>query len=105
MSQHYILNDDNVAVPVDVLEWARWFDMNYQRRIVRRDKWPDGVVVSTVFLGLDHAWGERGPRHIFETMVFGGDFDQETERYSTWAQAEAGHHAMVERLRERMEAL
>lgn len=59
----------------------------------------DDVRVSTVFLGLDHNWGV-GPPHIFETMVFGGDLDEECVRYSTEAQALAGHDEMVARVRE-----
>ena len=94
--QHYILDENRVAVPVDLMTWAQWYETADRR--VGREAFEDGVVVSTVFLGLDHSWGERGPRHIFETMVFGGPFDQETERYATWAQAEAGHAAMVRRI-------
>jgi hypothetical protein len=50
----------------------------------------DGVEVSTVFLGLDHAWG-KGPPMLFETMIFGGEHDQYQERCSTWEQAEEMH--------------
>ena len=46
--------------------------------------------VSTVFLGLNHNFGTRADQW-FETMVFGGQYDQEQERYETWDQAEAGH--------------
>lgn len=58
---------------------------------------PDRVMVSTVLLVLDHQWGD-GPPIIFETMVFGGRWDQEMDRYSTEAQALAGHWAMVHRV-------
>ena len=58
--------------------------------------------VSTVFLGLDHRfWGEGQPI-LFETMIFGGPFnDNQTmycdyqERYCTWGQAETGHEAAL----------
>ena len=50
-------------------------------------------IVSTVWLGLDHAHGD-GPPILFETMVFGeGSWvDQDCQRYSTLleAQDEAG---------------
>lgn len=49
-------------------------------------------LVSTVFLGLDHAWS--GPPLLFETMVFKdnnyGSVEYE-QRYSTWYEAEKGH--------------
>jgi hypothetical protein len=63
-----------------------------QNRHVAKTKGP-GCKISTVFLGLDHSFGEGKPL-LFETMVFGGKFDQETNRYSTWDEAEAGHIEM-----------
>jgi hypothetical protein len=52
------------------------------------------VVVSTVFLFLDHAF--RGePPQLFETMIFGGAHGQYQERCSTWEQAEAQHAEAV----------
>lgn len=56
------------------------------------------VRISTVFLGLDHSFGE-GPPLIFETMIFGGAYDQFQDRYTTWKQAEAGHKRVVAALR------
>lgn len=48
------------------------------------------VFVSTVYLGLDHGWGD-GPPLIYETMIFGGAADQWQDRYTTREQAVAGH--------------
>src|SRR5215472_14360522 len=39
--------------------------------IVARDELPDGTILSTVWLGLDH--GFFGPPLIFETMRFGDE--------------------------------
>ena len=57
-----------------------------------------GISVSTVFLGLDHRWFGDGPPLVFETMVFGGEFDHEQERYGSWAAAEAGHKRWVKKV-------
>lgn len=57
------------------------------------------VIVSTVFLGLDHRRGADGPPILFETMVFGGALNGEQERYSTWEEAQTGHDAMVARVK------
>lgn len=48
--------------------------------------------VSTVFLVINHQFGD-GPPLLFETMVFGPEtwHDDYCERYSTEAQAVAGH--------------
>lgn len=52
--------------------------------------------VSTVWLGLDHSYGD-GPPLLFETMVFGeSDWsDQDCKRYSTEAEARTGHAETV----------
>jgi hypothetical protein len=88
MSDKYILQGKK-AVPADLMTWAKWFEEHINDRIVARSEKGD-VQVSTVFLGLNHQWGE-GPPLIFETMIFGGEHDQWQERCSTWDQAEAQH--------------
>lgn len=94
---HYRLDGHNPVAVDDALEWAQWFEHSDDERRVAFDAVGD-VEISTVFLGLDHQWG-NGPPLIFETMVFNGPLDQEQDRYSTWEEAEAGHKAMVERVR------
>ena len=59
--------------------------------------------MSTVFLGLDHQWGDGLPQ-IFETMVGrhnpeeyeGIECEGHMERFSTWDEAVAGHKRIVE---------
>lgn len=53
------------------------------------------ISISTVWLGLDHAWGSELPL-IFETMVFGGVHDQEQERYTWEWEALEGHRRWTE---------
>jgi hypothetical protein len=95
VSEHYILEGRN-AVPCDLMTWARWFETAKSRRVISRVTVGD-CDVSTVFLGLNHAYGD-GPPQIFETMVFGGKHDGDMERCSTYEEAEAMHAAMVERV-------
>jgi len=82
----------------DLLAWARWFEASGDERRVALTDIAPGVRVSTVFLGLDHSFGGMRPL-IFETLVFGGALDQEMDRYSTRAEAIAGHERMVARVR------
>ena len=96
MSEHYIL-EGKTAVPADLMTWARWLEANRTTRHVKDERIGD-VRISTVFLGLDHSFGE-GPPLIFETLVFGGSLDGEMERCTTWEQAEAQHAAMCDRVR------
>jgi hypothetical protein len=92
---NYILDGRTPIVERDLLTWAKWFEHN--NRIVKSTYLPDGVHVSTVFLGIDHAFAFTGGAPIlFETMIFGGEHDDYQERYSTWEEAEQGHQRAIE---------
>lgn len=74
---------------------AKMRELAYKRVAITRLS--DGKVVSTVWLGLDHNYF-GGPPLIFETMVFPSEDDwtaEDSDRYSTEAEARAGHEAMV----------
>ena len=85
-----------LAVPCeDLLEWGRWFE-TADRHVDLTQIGP--LTVSTVFLGLDHSFGEGEPL-LFETMIFGAHAEDEAvegyqDRYPSWA--EAGHARAVE---------
>lgn len=88
--EKYILEGKKPVREHDILKWAAWYEK--ADRVVKSTVLPGNVRVSTVFLGLDHAFGFRSSEPIlFETMIFGGDHDGYQERYGTWEQAEAGH--------------
>lgn len=71
-----------------------------ERRVAKDEI--DGLVVSTVFLHMDHGFGD-GPPLLFETMILDGSDsdDRYQERYSTWEEAEAGHARAVAMVRKR----
>jgi len=96
---HYILIDGEPVVEPDLMTWARWFQANAAARVVARTTVADGTVVSTVFLGNDHNFGDGAPI-LFETLVFRHGSGEGQERYHTRAEAEAGHEQMVDRVRE-----
>ena len=89
MSRWYILDNNNKPVAKPVLEASQWLEDNDNRRIVKRDE-IGGILVSTVFLGLDHAWDSDIPV-LWETMIFGGEHDQYQERYTSYEDALEGH--------------
>lgn len=96
--EHY---DRQGNVIPDLMEWARLHnDDNYKR--VAQDT-IGTLWVSTVWLGLDHSFG-GGPPLIFETMVFDhGENDRsdlDCRRYSTEAEALAGHEEVCEEIRQ-----
>lgn len=81
--------------------WSRSMDTFDGRRVAETTI--GTLWVSTVFLGLDHNFGE-GPPLLFESMAFpdrdkDGYQDEMQERYYTWDEAIAGHKAMVEAVR------
>lgn len=73
-------------------------DMNY--KVVAKHH-EGGYEVSTVWLGLNHNWGDL-PLAIFETMIFGPEsWDGEyCDRYPTETAALAGHDQAVMHLRD-----
>lgn len=101
----YILDEKRRVVKCnDLLEWGLWFET--ADRLVKRTEFTQHkICVSTVFLAMDHSWGQGEPL-LFETMVFGEkeypSMDSECERYHTWHQAEKGHDAMVEKVMKRL---
>lgn len=99
MMPFYLLAGTEVVSTDDMREWAHWFERT--DRHIAATEVAEGVRVSTVFLGVDHGWGDTAPV-LFETMVFGGLLDGEIERYTTYHAAEQGHEAMIERVRQAM---
>ena len=92
MSDYYELIGQTVVPVGDVLDWARSFEA--QDRRVAHTRVLGMCNVSTVFLGLDHAFG-GGPPLLFESMTFwDGECGYEQERCSTWLQAQAQHAGM-----------
>lgn len=82
--------------------WGQDFQDERLKRVAR-DTLPNGIVVSTVWLGLDHRFGQ-GPPLIFETMVFlpssASGNELAMERYGTEADALAGHARLVAKYKE-----
>lgn len=89
----YILDEQGNPQPCeDLLTWAKWHE-GADRQICKTEA-EDGTLVSTVFLGLNHAFHD-GPPLLFETMIFGGAHDLYQDRYATKAEAIEGHERAV----------
>ncbi len=121
---HYILKGREVIAIHDLYEWAEWLEKDAKsgkksNRIVKQDHLPNGLFVSTVFLGVDYNFGFGGKPVLFETMVFdetkkknhsivlstgktetvidnlGEDIYQ--TRYCTYEEAEDGHEKAIKK--------
>lgn len=82
---YYILRDKQPVKVDDVSEWAREYNNN---KIIEHTKIND-ILISTAFLGIDHSMGKIPI--LFETMIFGGKYDDYQDRYSTYEEAIKGH--------------
>lgn len=105
-SDKYILGNDNRPIQIgatdrDLMLWAIWFEnsASTRERIVATTRVPFGGNVSTVFLGIDHNFGDQGPPILWETLIFGGVLDGDGARYTSHEDALAGHSRMVERVK------
>jgi hypothetical protein len=96
VNEYMILTADHEVVSTDLRTWSKAFGNTKAFEKARRvGKTTVGdAEVSTVFLGINHEF-MGGPPLWFETMVFGGDYDADQWRYTTWAEAEAGHARVV----------
>jgi hypothetical protein len=97
---HYMFIDGKVVPTKNMREWGKWFE-NADRRIDYTEisnfpEYPGGNFISTVFLGIDHNSGRSGPPILFETMVFGGAYDQRGWRYASFKEAKHGHWQIVD---------
>ncbi len=93
----YILDkDDNPVSEPDLIRWGRWMKNNSRK--IKRTEISKDVVVSTVFLGLDHNFSDGVPI-LFETLVFGGEYDGERYRYTTAEKARKDHVKMVRKIK------
>lgn len=104
MPGFWILTDDGVPVKVEgLLEWARWFEQNHEKRIVLQEE-VGNYWVSTIFLGLDHSFG-RGPPVLWETGLWkmkDGEPDKMVEscRATSRAEAIANHETCLALVKE-----
>ena len=87
--RYYILKGKEPVQVYDLVEWAKWSE--YADKTVKRTVLPDGVIISTVFTGIDSSVSNALPPMIFETMIDGGEHDMYQKRYSTWEEAEWSH--------------
>lgn len=86
----YVISNGSVKKARSLGEWSFWYEDGWKTRGIRKTK-KDGVKVSTVFLGLEHGFGGGKPI-LYETMVFGGEYDQDImQRYCTRTGALHGH--------------
>ena len=94
MSDEFYILRDRKPVKATWEEYAEWAKAGFDAtKRIAVDTVGD-VRVSTVFLMIDHSW-DGGQPILFETMTFGGDWDEYQWRYRSYDDALAGHAAIV----------
>jgi hypothetical protein len=96
MMDLYILNDDGEPERcADTLRWAQWMEL--PERIVLQTQCGD-LMISTVFLGINHRFFGGGLPVLWETMVFDRDravYYEHTRRYTSKLDALTGHREVM----------
>lgn len=98
---YYDYNDKPIRGKDACLKWAELMEpkspkFKRSKRIVKQQKTWWGAFVSTIWLGLDHSFSTGKPL-IYESMVFWNDREIDMDRYSTRAEAKAGHFDIFEK--------
>ena len=100
---------DRRGRPIDLMDWALKHEI--KDYLIVAQHWVRGWMISTVWLGIDHGFGEITRPVIFETMIFppgdeagedGVASEDYQERYSTEEAAQAGHDRAIAWLGEKL---
>lgn len=94
---------DGKAVETSVDEVEEMFKT--RSNILKKTAFPNGVEVSTVFLGINHSFDRSDLPVLFETMVFGGKYDGWQERSSSQEEILKIHETLCTMIREDAELL
>jgi hypothetical protein len=89
----YTLDENNKPIKSTIIQYSEWIEKNPERKAVKQEHIGDAFI-STVFLGLDHAWDSEIPV-LWETMIFGGEHDQYQDRYTSYEDALEGHQTAL----------
>jgi hypothetical protein len=90
MNNKYYVLRGKTPVQVDLLTWGRWFEDIKKRRIAFTQITAD-IFVSTIFLGIDHSFGDTHLPILFETMIMGDGSDTQQWRCAFYNQALKQH--------------
>lgn len=103
----YFIIDDNGSIhQTDAIVWSQWFSTNDRcvvvdylksngEKLISCEATEHEIKISTVFVGINSGGVFDNNIEIFETMVFGGDFDGYTSRYATVSEAIVGHYLIL----------
>ncbi len=98
--KHFTLNkEEKKEIPATEDEWNKWFNNPDTDRVVADDEIKD-MRVTTIFLGLNHAFEEGVRPLLYETMIFGGSRDGKQWKCGTYDEAEKQHKFAVKKVKQ-----
>ena len=95
----YILVNKEPINCMDLMKWGEW--MEKRDRIIKQE-YVGKIFISTVFLGIDHAFGVGKKPILFETMIFKDQKNQDYQtRCATYDEALKMHKKAVKLVKKR----
>lgn len=97
MLRFFVLKDKKPVPASSMTQWAEQL-ADYHQRVVKQTHLPNEIFISTVFLGLDIMGGDKPVEELvlFESMVFGGEYNHYKRMYCSYQEAEQGHQEIIE---------
>jgi hypothetical protein len=97
----YKLNPDHTTEACKFGEYIRWQveEDGWNAGRLAFDEFEGGLMISTIFLGIDHGFGMTEKPVLFETMVLSRTSGALlTDRYASYAAAMDGHRDTLARV-------
>lgn len=102
MLRFAILDSNNNIIKVNMDDYKNWLKKNESKKIIKRTFINNKILISTVFLGIDHSsyiYKNKPTKPLwFETMVFDHNIPPKLKeymlRYETHERALRGHKTM-----------
>lgn len=91
MSGYFILQGSDVVAAKSLAEWSAWWFSAHPPAARAQIR---GMLIETVFTGVDHRSDDGGEPLVFETRLAG----QAVKHYGSWRSALAGHEVEVGKL-------
>jgi hypothetical protein len=99
-SRKYVLDGHAPRQELDLMAWARWFETSDAERTVADELMPNDVQVCTSFSSIEPVGTNQVEEPLlFQTVVYGGPWNNWGKNVATWEEAEALHARVVAALK------
>lgn len=102
----YILDGHKVVECNDLFEWAEWFELNFNKRVVKTTEVVPEFIVSTIFLSIDNNFLGAGKPVLFETVITAFEVSRMADYIErggeTWEDAEVQHERGIQYIKDNL---